>query len=914
MAKPDSHQQCEKLLLSHWGLPKPVLAAFASKGLTELYPWQAAALECAAAGNNLVYCAPTSGGKSLVAEVVMLSRMHQAQQALHQAQQGSHRQAGALPRGLLVLPYLSIVAEKTAHLSLLLEGMKWRVTGYKGEEQGTPLAGKSERIAICSIEKANMAINHLIQEQRLHELVSVVVDEAHMLADPHRGAALEMLLSKLVACRGRCSVQVVAMSATMSGLDSLSAWLGGHLFLTNFRPVPLSEHAVFGGTVYAKAGQTSGGGSDANDWPLVEQRRLPVQGKSDRDALLALVAEVVVESHSVLVFCAGRAAAQSCAAMLAGELGRLVGPPSAAQAAARAELVAELRVALAGGVNAELERMMAAGVAYHHAGLTHQERGVVEAGYRSGALLALTATSTLAAGVNLPARRVILRSLWQGAGPVGRAQYLQMVGRAGRAGQSPVGESFLMGQGAAGSATSGQWAAVCALMSAPLPALCSQLVAQPSQQPAASMGQPSGSGGQAAGSGPAQPQPAAAPLPGPECNAQPSLQQLLLHAVAAGLVGTGPSVLSLLQSTLSYHQLPFADLADAARSALTALRARRLLSLKPEGPSRPSAWELTPLGEAVVASMLPPDLGLLLHSRMSNLMSCLVLGGHLHLLFMLQPDPLLAIYDWNAWARLTKDFTAAHKRVADVEGVQLSYIDRRIAGMRGDAATDAKHARLAGAVLLDMVVGDASCVHSLEGAWGQPNGLTKAGITRGQMQQWQAEVSKTAAMAALLASNAGWWQLEALLAPLSAQAAAGVRPELLPLMEVSGMQPSHAAALHAAGYLRPELLVCAAESEIAAALAAKLPANPLKRKDNDKKKQQGLGGYGTNALVARAAKSLLAAARQHVVLAATAKAADAELGGTQVDAFSLTRRQLCYTYQAAARPVRMLSAGAFGLS
>lgn len=117
------------------------------------------------------------------------------------------------------------------------------------------------------------------------------------------------------------------------------------------------------------------------------------------------------------------------------------------------------------------------------------------------------------------------------------------------------------------------------------------------------------------------------------------------------------------RSTLSYHQLPFADLADAARSALTALRARRLLSLKPEGPSRPSAWELTPLGEAVVASMLPPDLGLLLHSRMSNLMSCLVLGGHLHLLFMLQPDPLFAIYDWNAWARLTKDFTAAHKCV-----------------------------------------------------------------------------------------------------------------------------------------------------------------------------------------------------------------------------------------------------------
>jgi len=52
------------------------------------------------------------------------------------------------------------------------------------------------------------------------------------------------------------------------------------------------------------------------------------------------------------------------------------------------------------------------------------------------------------------------------------------------------------------------------------------------------------------------------------------------------------------------------------------------------------------------------------------------------------------------------------------------------------------------------------------------------------MQRWQMEVSKTAAMAALLAANAGWWQLETLLAPLAAQVAAGVRPELLALMKV----------------------------------------------------------------------------------------------------------------------------------
>jgi DNA polymerase theta len=190
MAEQGSKQQREQLLLSHWGLPKPVLAAFAKKGLTQLYEWQAAALECATAGNNLVYCAPTSGemivpllfataanrsckrrllalrlptitrtcslsmpvagGKSLVAEVLMVARMHKAQQALQQVQQGRHKQQAALPRGLLVLPYLSIVAEKTAHLSILLEGMKWRVAGYRGESEGQPLASKVGRAGACS--------------------------------------------------------------------------------------------------------------------------------------------------------------------------------------------------------------------------------------------------------------------------------------------------------------------------------------------------------------------------------------------------------------------------------------------------------------------------------------------------------------------------------------------------------------------------------------------------------------------------------------------------------------------------------------------------------------------------------------------------------------------------------------------
>lgn len=65
--------------------------------------------------------------------------------------------------------------------------------------------------------------------------------------------------------------------------------------------------------------------------------------------------------------------------------------------------------------------------------------------------------------------------------------------------------------------------------------------------------------------------------------------------------------------------------------------------------------------------------------------------------------------------------------MAEVEGIDMTYIERRLAGLRGDAATDARHARFAAALLLDWLIADAGCVHQLEQAWGQPDTLTKNG-------------------------------------------------------------------------------------------------------------------------------------------------------------------------------------------
>ena len=80
----------------------------------------------------------------------------------------------------------------------------------------------------------------------------------------------------------------------------------------------------------------------------------------------------------------------------------------------------------------------------NHSGLTTEEREIIEQGFRGGALKILTATATLASGINLPARRVIFRTPYVGRSFIDVQNYRQMSGRAGRKGKDPFGESFLI--------------------------------------------------------------------------------------------------------------------------------------------------------------------------------------------------------------------------------------------------------------------------------------------------------------------------------------------------------------------------------------------------------------------------------------------------------------------------------------
>lgn len=239
-----------------------------------------------------------------------------------------------------------------------------------------------------------------------------------------------------------------------------------------------------------------------------------------------------------LVFCASRRATEACAQLLAELL-----PSDARDAEGRRALLAELSDALGAAPSPALAACIPSGIAYHHAGLTTEERSAVEHGFRAGLLRILAATSTLAAGVNLPARRVVLRSLWMGPGPMGRQQYLQMVGRAGRAGHADAGESFLMVRGPPGGR---DWREATDLLHQPLPAVQSQLL-----------------GGKAGGTGPAAP---------PNAGADDHMELLLLTACATRLASHERSIKSLLRCTLASRQLPWETVEASGKSTLRRLR------------------------------------------------------------------------------------------------------------------------------------------------------------------------------------------------------------------------------------------------------------------------------------------------------------------------------------------------------
>ncbi len=432
------------------------LGAFAGRYGFGMDPFQVGACEALAGGASVLVAAPTGAGKTIVGEFAAFLALRAGRRCFY-----------TTPiKALSNQKYADLVAAHGAANVGLLTG-------------DTSRNGDAPVVVMTTEVLRNMLYATPEHSRRLDGLAYVVMDEVHYLADRQRGAVWEEVIIHLPA-----HVQVVSLSATVSNAEEFAQWLvtvRGHtrVIVSEDRPVPLWQHVLADRTLYdlfvedgvaQPAGPASAGGRPVNpelvrlarlessggDWsgprrpggrPGGRPRRMWVPSRPqvierlDREGLLPAI---------TFVFSRAGCDAAVAACVAAGL--RLTTSQQALEIRAHvrartAELPdADLRVLGYWEWLDGLER----GIAAHHAGMLPAFKEVVEELFVRGLVRAVFATETLALGINMPARTVVLERLSKFNG-VERAditpgEYTQLTGRAGRRGIDIEGHAVVIWQ------------------------------------------------------------------------------------------------------------------------------------------------------------------------------------------------------------------------------------------------------------------------------------------------------------------------------------------------------------------------------------------------------------------------------------------------------------------------------------
>jgi len=265
----------------------------------------------------------------------------------------------------------------------------------------------------------------------IDEIGLVIADEIHLIGDESRGPTLEMILTKLKLLKSK--PQILGLSATITNSDELANWLDCKLVKNDWRPVPLSEG------VYDAGGVIMNNGKKFEVEPSI--RGIPID----------LGVQSVKDGGQSLVFAETRTRSKALATKASDIISQFLEKNESE------ELEKISKKILSNNEHTELVKTLATlikkGVAFHHAGLNQNCRQTIETEFRKGTIKLLSSTPTLAAGVNLPARRVVISNINRynakvGANrPISILEYKQLCGRAGRPQYDDYGESIIVGNG-----------------------------------------------------------------------------------------------------------------------------------------------------------------------------------------------------------------------------------------------------------------------------------------------------------------------------------------------------------------------------------------------------------------------------------------------------------------------------------
>ena len=385
-----------------------------------LYPPQELALSKGVMnGNNILVTTPTSSGKTLIGLMGMINILSKGEKVVY------------------LTPLKALATEKFNEFKIIknlscFKNRKINIAISTGDydSYGTELIDKD--IIILTNEKMDSILRH--DANWIFDVGLFIIDEIHLLTERERGPTLEIILTKIKLMPQK--PQIIGISATVSNSDEVADWLRCEQIQSKWRPTELIE-GVYN---YGKVTMNNGTAYEIDNIGAVD---------NSTSGIISLAMDSITnDGGQSLVFAETRKRTVSLAKKTSDTVSKFLDKSSKLSAH---KIGVEI---LKQGDDTELNRTLSStvtkGVGFHHAGLGIKSRQIVENAFRNGIIKILFATPTLAAGVNLPARRVVIASIFRydyeygGNIPLSILQYKQLCGRAGRPAYDKYGEAIII--------------------------------------------------------------------------------------------------------------------------------------------------------------------------------------------------------------------------------------------------------------------------------------------------------------------------------------------------------------------------------------------------------------------------------------------------------------------------------------
>ncbi|TFH30359.1 MAG: DEAD/DEAH box helicase [Promethearchaeota archaeon] len=391
------------------------------RGILHLYLSQLVALEHVLSGKNILLSIPTASGKTLVAELLAL-------QILLQNRDKHPKERSQWGKILYLCPLKALGSEKFKEFHDDWLNLGFRVGMSRSDIDQPDFHIFQNDLVILTNEKADSL--YRLNSRIMKDVIMVIVDEIHLITDPKRGITLEFLLTRMLT--QEISPLLVGLSATIRNAHQLATWLRADLITSTWRPVPLKEGYYLADNINFQDGS--------------QRRVIKIPGHDD---VTSLTLDMLKEGGQVLIFANSRKSAMSQADQLSPKV-RITANETEKQLFSWVHHEFETKHLDDTYAAKKLAKVLKGGVAFHHAGMGSDQLHFIVDQYNAGHIKVICCTPTLAAGVNTPARRVIIKTLYRYEADKGSVlipimEYKQMAGRAGRPRYDPYGEVVILG-------------------------------------------------------------------------------------------------------------------------------------------------------------------------------------------------------------------------------------------------------------------------------------------------------------------------------------------------------------------------------------------------------------------------------------------------------------------------------------